>query len=191
MNCIFDQCALINGLLLGLSTSAIVSIITYVIVNRKNKKVLKKKYGTPEGEYLGYGFERKYPDKPDSPLKKTLTNEPISTATIKYIKDNILSISLKHDEKVWTGEIIMESETSGSVAWRYINLPLDNGKEQHWFGLKKVVVRNVEDEKNSYIYLIGDTLEGFGKEILIRAKTYQRACLPQRWFCPKMGSKLK
>ncbi len=62
----------------------------------------------------------------------------------------------------------MELETLGSVAWRYINLPLVNGKEQHQFGLKKCIIHDNQKERKIYVYLIGDKLEGYGKEVLIR-----------------------
>lgn len=166
MNCIFDSCELINGLVLGV----ISSIIVLLAEKYFTRKRLKDKYGKAEGNYLGYGFEKEDKNNPNSSLKTTLDDKPISEAEIKYLHDNILSIKLKHDNLIWEGNILMELETLGSIAWRYTNMPLANGKEQHWFGLKRCIVRNVESEDKVYVYLIGEKEDGYGKEILIRSK---------------------
>lgn len=70
----------------------------------------------------------------------------------------------------WKGEINLASETSGSVAFRYVNLPEIEGKEQHQFGLKNVIIRDNENEEYIYVYLIGNKLDGYGKEVLIRKR---------------------
>jgi len=168
MDCIFDSCQLINGLWLGIISSTIVAFVTYLIVNQKAKKDLRKKFGKAEGDYKGYGFEPINELDPKSEFKNILREKPISEATIRYLRDNILKITLEDNNGLtWEGEILMELETLGSVAWRYKNLKKDEGREQHRFGLKRLIIRDVNDEDFT-VYLIGEKEEGYHKEVLIR-----------------------
>lgn len=170
MMCEFNSCELLNGLIVGIITSGIVAWLTTLIVNRKDTKYQKSKFGVAEGLYNGYGFEKVDPNNPNSGEKTTLSDKIISQAKIIYQGENRLKIELKHDNLIWEGEILMESASLGSVAWRYINMPPENGKDQLLFGLKKCIVRNVQNEDKVYVYLIGDKTEGYSREILIRNK---------------------
>lgn len=163
-----NECDLINGLVLGIVASAIVSYATYLIVNHKSKKELRSRFSKAAGNYLGYGFEPHDPNVPSKRYKWILSEKPISKASIAYLDSNRLEITLEHDNLEWKGEIFMNSETSGSVAWRYMNLTPENGKEQHQFGLKRVVIRDDHEQQKMFVYLIGEMDEGYSKEVLIR-----------------------
>ncbi len=169
MNCLFDQCELINGLFLGIFASLIASLIVIFFINSKNKKTKKKKFGKAIGKYKGYGYSISNPDL-------ILKDKPQSEATITYIKENILEIELTEfpykGMYKWKGIITMELEYYGSLAWNY---ELYEGKElknnKHKFGFKRLIIR--EDENYVYIYLADENLVGgevYSKEILIKEK---------------------
>jgi len=170
MECVFNICEFWGGIGIGILSSVIVSFITYFIVNYRNKDLLKRKFGKAEGEYSGYGFEPI--DRKDSTkgTKWILNNDKLSSAKIEYVKENVLTIEhiTLRNKFIWKGNIEMESETTGSIPWLYVNLPKDGEKDQHQFGHKRCIIRETDDE--IYVYLIGDKLEGYGKEVLIRSK---------------------
>jgi len=169
MNCIFDKCELINGLFLGILSSIIASGITYLLISSKKKRNLRKKYGKSDGDYLGYGYSNQDPDL-------IIRDEPQSRATITYLKENQLNITLTNNfgpiEDQWSGTILLELENYGSLAWKYdIYHGQNTGQQMHKFGLKKVIIN--EDENDIYIYLVDENLglgEQYGKEVLIRPK---------------------
>ncbi|MCB2207665.1 MAG: hypothetical protein KQH67_05165 [Bacteroidetes bacterium] len=169
MDCIFNICELINGILLGVTASLIATSIAFIIANWKNRKKLKRKFGKAEGKYFGYGYSK---EEPDLKLKET----PQSEAEIFYVKENILQIELTETPNKgkykWGGIITMELENYGSIAWKY---EIYNGEKlegnKHKFGFKRLIIE--EDEKFMYIYLADENLEGgekYSKEVLIREK---------------------
>jgi len=183
MNEITTQQLLVDSviaLVSGIVSGAIVAFATYRIISWRDKQALRDKFGKADDEgkaYKGYRFE-KY-DEDDGEHKKgefkwVLEKEPASEARIKYKQNNILSITLtsleaKNSETgehlVWDGEMAMESENFGTVVWRYTNLP----KPQHRFGFKRCIVK--EEFDKVYVYLVGEEIEGYGKEVLIRNRT--------------------
>ncbi len=171
---------IISNLIIGIIASTIVAIATYIIVNRKQTQDLRKKYGKAAGHYFGFGLEKdldehgvqKRDDDGKLLFKTTLEDKPCSEATIRYVPDtNFLDIHLKElsTKYEWQGQIFMELESKGSIAWRYIGFPkTKEGKEQHIFGLKRCIVRDDAGDNKIYVYLIGE--KGYGKEILVRDK---------------------
>jgi hypothetical protein len=110
------------------------------------------KYGKMAGTYEGFDFE-----KSDG---RKLSSKQKSTAKITYVKGNLLKIHLHtHDNRTWEGSITMEMEQYGSLVWKYI----DCSQEEYEFGFKRCIM-NSPDE----IYLIGEKLDGYGKEVLKR-----------------------
>lgn len=164
-----DGCDLLNGLVLGVVASTIVSYFTYLIINRKSKKDLRTKFSKAAGNYLGYGFEPHDLKDPSKGYKWILNEKSISKASISYLDSNRLEITLEHNNLKWQGEIFMDSETSGTVAWRYLNLTPEKGKEQHQFGLKRIVIRDDHEQQKMFVYLIGEIDEGYKKEVLVRS----------------------
>jgi len=148
-------------LLLGTLSSVIASVLILVYVYHRDKRKLRAKFGKAEGKYTGYRYDEK---------NLVPETKPASEATIEYKRDNLLSIVLKEIEGrnakgenfVWTGEMRLEFESSGTIIWRYENLD-----DKLQFGFKRCMLR--EDTDKFYIYLVG---EGhYGKEILVRDKT--------------------
>jgi hypothetical protein len=141
------------------------------LVLGRNRKKLKEKFSLPAGEYNCYSFEKILPDIEDETsanFKRSITPNG-GKADIVYESENILKITLKErDGYEWSGKIFMQDETVGNIVWRYTNLPLQRDKEWHWFGLKKLLVR--EEEHFVYLYIIGEVSEGFGNEVLMKKK---------------------
>ena len=162
---------IIAGLLSGIIASGIVSFVTYRMAVGRSKKKLKEKFSLPAGEYNCYSFEKILPeieDETSANFKRSIVPNG-GKAEIVYENENILRITLRErDGYEWSGKILMQDETVGNIVWRYMNLPLQREKEWHWFGLKKLLVR--EEEHFVYLYLIGEVSEGFGNEVLMKKK---------------------
>jgi hypothetical protein len=164
-NCVFDWCALWNGIFLGIVASVLSSVFVLGFISWKRRM----KFGNIQGRYKGYVFGEDEQGNKTDVLDKT---NPTSEAKIEQIGDNILSIEVKElgpknskgENYIWSGEMTMELETSqekfGTIVWRYTNL--DEGKER--FGFKRCIV--TEEGHKVKIYLIGE--DGFGKEVLLR-----------------------
>ncbi|MGH9930064.1 MAG: hypothetical protein ACREA9_12695 [Pyrinomonadaceae bacterium] len=87
------------------------------------------------------------------------------------MRDNILRIELTEypnsGQYKWTGIITMDLETYGTVAWQYEIIggkPFDGNA--HEFGFKRVMIRN--NDNGTYIYLVEEIEESYGKEILVK-----------------------
>ena len=164
--CNFGKFELVNGLFIGILSSVLATIIVLTIQYLHRKSVFKKKFLILEGEYEGYGYSDSYPTKLN-------TNESQSNASIKYIERNKLKIYVKHDERKWTGDLIMESENFGTIVWKYDSEKAD----EHNFGFKRCYVWKDNDANKLFLYLIGESqldgtynglLEGDNKELLKR-----------------------
>jgi hypothetical protein len=65
-----------------------------------------------------------------------LGSSPISSAIIRHERRNILAITVTHNNIQWTGEMVMEGERTGSIAFQYTD-----GKYRVAFqGMKKVLI---------------------------------------------------
>ena len=148
----FDLCSLVTGFVLGFVASLVATLIFHWYSLFKIRSTLKPTFG----HYEGYGFK----DENANPLIQQ--DNPQSTATVRYMKRNILSIKVTHGDRVWTGNIMMETPHFGTVVWRYKDL----SPPEHSFGFKRVLV--CEDENSVYLYLLGE--EPFGGEVFIRRK---------------------
>lgn len=157
-DCVFNICELWNGLLLGFVSSAVASVLVLLIVRHNGKRELKRRFSKAEGDYTGYRYDQ------DSLIPET---NPASRATIKYKHENLLSMSLtelegrnaKGENLIWTGEMRLDFETSGTVVWRYLNLD-----DKLQFGFKRCLMR--EEDGKFYVYLAGE--DPYGKEILVK-----------------------
>lgn len=148
-------------LLLGFFLGVLASIIaSYFVLNkeRSNKrKEAKCKWYKYHGIYEGFGYIQG--------SNSIINPVPQSKAEIKYIQDNKLTISLKHDKREWTGLIIMDFENFGSIVWQY----KPEQKNEHIFGFKRCIFN--EEEDRFCIYLVGEPhIDNCSKEILIRQK---------------------
>lgn len=155
-NCSFDSCQLYNGLLLGVIASLISSIIVIRFEKNRRRKKDKTKYNYLEGNYDGFGFK-----KDDLTL---IDPEQQSTAKVNYLKDNKLEITVTHnsgdnEQRTWSGIIIMELETYGSIVWRYH----PEQENEFNFGLKRCIVKR--EKGKVFLLLIGESLmDGTYKE---------------------------
>jgi hypothetical protein len=130
---------------MGVSSSIIAAILTYIATYFYNKRWYKSKYGKLAGNYKGYGYE----DLTDWKVKE----EQQSKATIIYKKENILEIEVanihKNDRYKWKGTIYMISENHGSVSWKYEKWGGEKfGEKKHRYGFKRLIV--AEDENKIY-----------------------------------------
>lgn len=151
MNCLFDKCELINGIVLGLLSSFLASWITFRFIKLRQKQIDKSKYKPLEGFYKGKTMT--------DPTKPIEISNFTSQAKIEYILDNHLKIQLTDfpdsGHNNWVGEITMESEMVGTILWYYEkHKNIDLSSNRHLFGLKKIIVRKIE--KDIFIYLIDE-----------------------------------
>ena len=147
------MCALLASILVGVPTSLITSLIAWCMRGYCEMRRQRKMYGRLPGEYEGYRFS--------VANGRELEPRPSSTAKVCYEHGNILSIQLTHDARTWHGTLTMESESTGGVVWRYTDL----GEGKREFGFKRCIVGEGE------IYLVGDAIDGYGREVLKRLPT--------------------
>ena len=153
---------LLGGFFIGVIASISATLIYWYFSDRRRKTLLKKKFGKAEGNYLGFGYSKEAPNQK--------LGRQQSIATIKYLKDNMLSFKLngRNDpiQYQWKGIITMELENYGSMSWKYTIFDgVDcNESNTHIFGFKKVMIN--DNGNNFYIYLVDATQEGYEKEVL-------------------------
>lgn len=151
---------IVINLLIGTGGSVIASIIVILYTRRQDKTQIQQKYSGPVGDYLGYGLTSQGSDT-------IINGSTISDASIVYLSDNKLQLTLNEigPAHQWSGIVAMETETYGTISWRYNIL---HGKPvnllTHRFGFKRLMFL-VRDNKK-IVYLVGE--EGYGKEILIQ-----------------------
>ncbi len=153
MKCVFDNCELWNGILLGMVSSLLFAILNHYF---RIYFVYKRTYGKIAGHYTGYGYK--------SGSNQDLDESPISRSSVKHIGENILEITIDHsnqDEKfIWVGEMRMNSQMHGRITYKYV----EPSRLIHQIGIKDCIVS--EDKKT--IYLIDVDKENYGKEVFKR-----------------------
>lgn len=156
MECLFDKCELFSGMLLGV-ISGIVSSLIFIPISRYLREVFyfRPKYRKLSGTFHGFRYKE---DKPDE-----LEPEPISSATVKHLNENLLEISVSHGSHKWSGEITMSSTRFGSIIWQYENLDA-----KHFFGFKRCIV---EKDYNTLL-VIGEQADGMGKEVFKKVNPF-------------------
>ncbi|GAC1302811.1 MAG: hypothetical protein NVSMB24_07950 [Mucilaginibacter sp.] len=150
MECVFDKCELWNGIALGLISSAVFAVLYHFSVAYF---YYRRTYGKIVGKYIGQGYK----DDDSGELNERI----LSSATIRYMTENKLEISVTHGGLTWVGEITMNSFRYGSIVFQYTDL-----KHKHFFGFKKLIV---ESDFNT-INVIGDETKGYGIEVFTRVK---------------------
>jgi len=80
---------------------------------------------------------------------------PIARGKIIYSGGNSLTIELTHDNRKWTGEIIVNKNYphSGTISWAYV----PDSEQDHEFGLKEIIIpteRNKTDVEYLFLYLL-------------------------------------
>ena len=88
-------------------------------------------------------------------IKDRFLDGPIAKGKIIYNGGNALTIELTHDNRKWTGEIIVNKDYPhiGTISWAYVP---DSGQD-HEFGVKEIIIpteRNKKDHKYLYFYLL-------------------------------------
>ena len=152
-----------------LVSALLAGLIVYGIEFFSRKFSAKRKFGKIAGEYLGFG----YITKSDS---LNLNSVPQTQASIKYLRDNLLEISVKEypndNSYEWKGVISLELENYGSLTWNYITFGKEKlGDDKHKFGIKKILIN--EDDKFIYLYLAESDINyanEYGREIFKRKK---------------------
>lgn len=137
-----------------LATGALASILATFITNAVIGHRINKRYRVTEGSYSGYGFV----DDDANPLVQRADEQ--SKAEITHVRGNVLHLSVCHGGRRWDGDLAMETDTYGTVVWRYSDLPDD----VHSFGFKRIMVRIGTDRV--LLYVLGE--KPFGKEIFVR-----------------------
>jgi hypothetical protein len=138
----------IYDLIIALCSGILTSLVATRIERKSKKRELREKYGRCAGKYEGFCFE-------DGKLK----SKPDSDAVVTYDRDNILKLRLTEKAgSVWEGILTMETEDNGTVVWQYV---APEGRCE--FGFKRCIW-NGKDR----IFLVGEKLDGFGQEVLIK-----------------------
>jgi len=119
------------------------SIIIVLAIEFNQKLKLFRRLNKLEGLWEEFGIENRF-------LKG-----PIASGKIRYNGGNSLYIELRHDSRMWSGEIIINKDHphSGIISWSYHP---DTGQE-HEFGLKELIIpteRNRNDSEYIFLYLI-------------------------------------
>jgi len=148
MGCVFDKCELWNGIGLGLISSVVFAVLYHFSVAYF---YYRRTYGKLVGKYLGQGYKKNNPGVLDERI--------LSSATITYMTENKLEISVTHDGLTWVGEITMNSLRYGTIVFQYMD-----PEHKHFFGFKKLIV---ESDFNT-INVIGDETKGYGVEVFKR-----------------------
>jgi hypothetical protein len=148
MKCIFDLCELWNGLLFGILSSAVFAMTFHY---GRGYFYFKRRKGKLAGSYNGYGY------KADG--SGELDEKTISSATIQYLAENKLEITVSHNHLTWVGEITMNSLKYGSIVFQY-----ENEEARHFFGFKKCIV----DHARNMLFVIGEAENGYGTEVFKR-----------------------
>lgn len=148
--CVFDSCELWNGIFLGILSSLLFALLTYLF---KKYFYYKWTYGKIQGKFKGYGY------MPSSNTELDTTQ--ISSATITHINENILEIIVDHsnqsEEFIWNGELRLNTQKHGRITYKYS----EPERERHKIGIKDCIIS--DDFKT--IYLIDVDKENFGKEV--------------------------
>jgi len=100
------------------------------------------KFHKLQGNYEGHRFQ----DNNPSLIKQEIS----SYAKIKYCCRNRLGITVKHDERCWSGMIYMHAENYGSVVWKYE----PTNPNEFNFGYKSCYIRK---EKNKIFICVTGT----------------------------------
>jgi len=150
------------GIAVGFLTSVLANSITTGWYRCSEKKRLAKKFAWVAGNFVGY-VKIKGTDNLDVTKEK-------SSATVTYLRDNILKIEVNGADKVpWSGEIAMDGEQSGSVIFRCdFKDEGDLTKRRHRFGLKRAIFVHEKIPEALTMYLVGDKSEGFDNEVFTR-----------------------
>lgn len=107
--------------------------------------------------------KKKYSFLIDKYYSKDNTGNLKAEADIFYIKDNLLKITVKHDDEVWKGTIIMSTAEFGNLSFSYTNSPEN-------VGMKLIVLSS---DRNSFtlipeVYYMTSKEKEFEKEIFTR-----------------------
>jgi hypothetical protein len=149
-------------------SALLAGLIVYIIDVIRTKRKSKKRFGKIAGNYEGFGYV-----KGD---KLTLNPIPQTEATVKYLKNNLLEISVKEKPNKeafhWRGIISLELENYGTITWNYVVFEKQKlGENKHKFGMKKIIIN--ESDKYIYLYLAESDIEnkdGIDRQIFKRKK---------------------
>jgi hypothetical protein len=153
MNCDFNSCELWNGILLGIISSFVFAILTFLF----NKYILYKlTYGKIAGTYKGFGYK----EGSDTELN----DKQISSAIVTHINQNILEIIVDHsnsDEKfIWNGELRLNTKKHGRITYKYS----EPARMRNQIGIKDCII----SDDNKTLFLIDVDKSNYGREVFKR-----------------------
>ena len=149
---ILDWPNLVAGFVLGMGGALLWDLIKSKVVKFR----LRRKFEKYNGNYLGY--------HPKGEGSWEIDPDPKSKAEINYLGDMNIRIQVSHHNLAWIGIIKMETDESGSIAWRYYGL----SDGQYQYGFKRCILEETGNEFK--IFLVGEKAEGYGRELLIKKK---------------------
>ncbi|GEM_PF-3787479 len=148
---------------IGTAAGAIIGFgLNYLTMRIGERRVATKQRNTfkrMEGNYNGYVFSNNHaPDR----------TQIASNARVTYLKENRLEIAVTEtgEKNVWTGEVLMTGEFTGTIVWRYTTWHQTPSLDWDITGRKSCFV--VYDGKRILIHLMDHEPTKFGKELLER-----------------------
>jgi len=95
----------------------------------------------------------------EDPTKPVILTNPISLASIEYLSENRLRISVTGNpdsgHNLWVGNIYMDAEKHGTIYWSYLRHEnIESSVGRHLFGVKRIIFRTVD--KVEFVYLIDE-----------------------------------
>jgi hypothetical protein len=133
----------LRPIVLNIIQGAYASTLVVIIFEFIQEYGLYKRLNNLNGNWEEFGIENRF------------LNGPIANGKIMYKGGNSLTIELTHDNRKWTGEIIVNKDYPhiGTISWAYVP---DSGQD-HEFGLKEIIIpteRNKVDNRYLYFYLL-------------------------------------
>ncbi|MDP3468479.1 MAG: hypothetical protein Q8S11_09105 [Daejeonella sp.] len=133
----------LKPIILNIIQGAYASTLVVLIFEFIQEYRLFKRLNLLTGDWEEFGIQDRFSDG------------PIANGKIIYNGGNSLTIELAHDNRKWTGEIIVNKDYphSGTISWAYVP---DSGQD-HEFGLKEIIIpteRNKTDGKYLFLYIL-------------------------------------
>ena len=137
---------------------SIAFIVVFAVLTLLFNKFIyyKLTYRRIAGKYYGFGYK----DENNTELSE----QQISSATVKHINQNLLEIEVDHsnsNEKfIWHGELRLNTKRYGRITYKYSKPE----RMSHRIGLKDCIIS--EDFRT--VYLIDLDKENYGREVFKR-----------------------
>ena len=143
MNCIFDSCEFYNLFLGGIITGIITSFLFVWLTNFLSRRKFKLQYKhlqskSPNSfDWVAYSMRQD-----NSRLRQ---DNPNGSELNVQVSGSRIFLKLKHDNRLWIGELKVDGFDYGIVTYKYEN--------QHEYGKRECVIGSYEENEATFDYL--------------------------------------